>query len=86
MRKPKRPNMVDAMNLQPVAAVTMRAEKPSGPKYRPHVSLYLPPKAMRLVKEIAMESDCRPHDVIVRGINKVFAEYGKPTVAELGEE
>jgi hypothetical protein len=46
-------------------------------------SLYIPRAAYRKVKEIAIASDRRPHDVIMEGIDLVLAKYGCPSLAKL---
>ncbi len=48
-----------------------------------HTSLYLPPAALRQLKEIALLDDCKPHDIIVAALDAYFERRGRPSVAEL---
>jgi len=49
-------------------------------------SLYLPPQANRKLKEIALAKECKVHDLVIAGIDKVLSENGFPTVEELGNK
>ena len=48
-----------------------------------HTSLYLPPAALRQLKELALLDDCKPHDIIVAALDAYFERRGRPSVAEL---
>ncbi|MGJ8690831.1 MAG: hypothetical protein ACSHXZ_15090 [Gammaproteobacteria bacterium] len=48
-------------------------------------SLYLPPEAHRKLKEIAFAKDCKMHDLVIDGVNRVLSENGYPTVKELAK-
>ena len=45
-------------------------------------SLYLPPKALKRLKELALSKDCKVHDLVIQGIDHVLTREGFPTVAE----
>ncbi|MBO9479744.1 hypothetical protein J7382_19550 [Shimia sp. R11_0] len=45
-------------------------------------SLYLPPKALRKLKELALSKDCKVHDLYIQGIDHVLKSEGFPTVKE----
>ena len=59
----------------PVAPV-VASEKPV------KTSLYLPPKALKRLKEIALAQDCKVHDLVLQGLDHVLTSQGFPTVAE----
>lgn len=61
------------------------APKPAPAATTVKTSLYLPPKAHRKLKEIALAQDCKVHDLVVQGIDKVLAENGFPAVHELAK-
>ena len=69
------------------AALLARALYDEMPKPRPHphMSLYIGKPVQRTLKEIALEYDCRPHDILIQAIDLVFARYGRPSVAELSK-
>lgn len=48
-------------------------------------SLYLPPQAHRKLKEIAFAMDCKVHDLVIEGVNKVLKDKGFPSVSELAK-
>lgn len=48
-----------------------------------HTSLYLPPAALRQLKELALLDGCKPHDIIVAALDAYFERRGRPSVAEL---
>ncbi|UOA30235.1 hypothetical protein [Pseudosulfitobacter sp. DSM 107133] len=45
-------------------------------------SLYLPPKALKRMKELALAQDCKVHDLVIQGVDHVLTSKGFPTVAE----
>ena len=49
----------------------------------PHMSLYVGKRVQRALKEIALEYDRKPHDVLIEAVDMVLQRYGRPTVAEL---
>jgi hypothetical protein len=65
-----------AGNVVHVAPKLVRAD-------RPHVSLYLDKRVQRVIKEIALTYDRKPHDLYIEAVNLLLRSYGKPTVAEI---
>ena len=49
----------------------------------PHMSLYVGKRVQRALKEIALEYDRKPHDILIEAVDMVLQRYGRPTVAEL---
>ena len=49
----------------------------------PHMSLYVGKRVQRALKEIALEYDRKPHDILIEAVDMVLRRYGRPTVAEL---
>ncbi len=58
----------------------------SARKDRPHTTLYLPKKVQRVIKEIALHYDCKPHDLYLQGINMMLAHYGRPSIDDISKE
>jgi hypothetical protein len=52
-------------------------------KDKPHVSLYLDKRVQKVIKEIALAYDRKPHDLYIEGINLMLRSYGKGTVDEI---
>ncbi len=48
-------------------------------KFVPNVSLYLDPTVIRRIKRMAIELDCRPHDLLVEGVNLMLRKHGQPS-------
>ena len=89
MAKPARPSMISDLLREPesappavetpLVAVLSRRERPD----IVHSSIYVPKAAYRKLREIALVSECKVHDLILRGIDAVLLEHGHPTTAEL---
>lgn len=41
------------------------------------VTVYLPKAAYRFVKQVALELEKRPHDLLIQGIELMLAQHGK---------
>lgn len=52
---------------------------------QPHMSLYVGKAVQRELKQIALEYDRRPHDVLIEAVDLVLARYGRAGVAELSK-
>ncbi len=64
--------------------VTAKPKAESEPaKARHHTTLYLDRSVQKVIKEIAIQYDRRPHDLYIEGINLMLAQYGKPTIKEI---
>ena len=50
---------------------------------KPHVSLYLAKAVQREIKRIAIDYDCKPHDLLIEAVNLMLAKYGRPCIAEI---
>jgi hypothetical protein len=82
--------MISDLLRQPESAPPAITEEPIAPapsrRVRPdivHSSIYVPKPAYRKLREIALVSECKVHDLILRGIDAVLREYGHPTTEEL---
>ncbi len=42
-----------------------------------HTSIYIPKAIYRAIRSIAIEQDCKPHDLLIEGIGMVLAENKK---------
>jgi hypothetical protein len=49
------------------------------------VSLYLDKRVQRVIKEIALAYDRKPHDLYIEAINMMLRSYGKGTVADTAQ-
>ena len=58
-------------------------EAPRARKDRPHTTLYIGKKAQKVIKEIALQYDCKPHNLYIEGLNLMLAKYGKPPISEI---
>ncbi len=58
----------------------------TGRKDRPHTTLYLPKRVQRVIKEIALQYDCKPHDLYLQGINLMLAHYGRPSIEDISKD
>jgi hypothetical protein len=45
------------------------------------VTLYLPKPVYRLIKQMALDFERRPHDLLLEGIDLLLARYGKSIAA-----
>jgi len=62
------------------------AEKPTAQKLNPDVirtSIYLPRPVYRRLKEIALTTDQKVHDLFMEGIDAALRKYGHPGISEL---
>ena len=51
----------------------------------PHMSLYIGKKVQRVLKEIALEYDRKPHDLLLEAVDMMLRRYGRPSIGELSE-
>jgi hypothetical protein len=43
----------------------------------PHTSFYCTPAVLKALKEIAVENNCKVHDLLVEGVRGVLAQHGR---------
>jgi hypothetical protein len=55
-------------------------------KDRPHTTLYLSKKVQRVIKEIALQYDRKPHDLYLEGINLMLTQYGRPSINDISKD
>lgn len=48
-----------------------------------HTTLYLDKQVRKVIKEIALHYDRKPHDLYLEGIEMMLAHYGKPSIKEI---
>ena len=81
--------METGQGANPATSSVVEFEPKSKPtKKAPTVksSLYLPPNAHRLLKEIAFAKNCKVHDLFIEGIDHVLTGKGYATVEELSKK
>ena len=54
-------------------------------KDRPHTTLYLDKRAIRAIKEIALQYDRKPHDLYLEGIDMMLTHYGRPSLKDISK-
>ena len=85
--KPSRPSlelMAGGVAPKPVADPPVEAVTP--PPVRRgvlHTSIYIDKRVQRVIREIALVYDLRPHDIYLEGIDLVLKRYGRPSIAEI---
>jgi len=62
------------------------SEKQRKPDPRLHTSIYVDRAVMRKLREIALASDRRPHDLIMEGIDLVLEKHGFPAGAKISRK
>jgi hypothetical protein len=68
---------------KPIAPSAPRVRAPRAD--RPHVSVYISKAAQRVFKDIAHDYQIKVHDLYREGFDLVLRSYGKPSLAEIGE-
>ena len=74
----------EASRVAPLDVVTL--QRPDVIASRPkasHTSLYLSPAVLKAIRQIALDLDRRPHDLLVEGVDLMLAKYGRPSIAEI---
>jgi hypothetical protein len=87
----KRPSLIAGLitpqpDLTPEAQGVARIEPAPAQKPNPDVtrtSIYLPKPVYRRLKEIALATDRKVHDLFIEGIDATLRKYGHPGVSEL---
>jgi hypothetical protein len=72
--------------LNPYAANAQSVALKKALKAAPHMSLYVGKRVQRVLKEIALEYDRKPHDILIEAVDLVLQRYGRPTVAKLSAD
>jgi hypothetical protein len=68
-----RAEMKGAKEVRP----SLRATKKAGVADVDKVTLYLPKPVYRLIKQMALDFERRPHDLLLEGIDLLLIRYGK---------
>jgi hypothetical protein len=78
--KSKTEQPVDAPQAE--AQAQERTGEPKRPNVKQHTA-YLPLAVHEQLRKLAFEENCKMHDYLVEGLDRVFADRGLPTVKEL---
>ncbi|MGO9941381.1 MAG: hypothetical protein ACLPIC_01190 [Rhodoblastus sp.] len=70
---------------QPPQSISAPAPATQGRKDRPHVSLYLDKKVQRVIKEVALQYDKKPHDLYLEAIDLMLTHYGRASIKDLSK-
>jgi hypothetical protein len=69
----------------PKAAAPEPAPKPERRRAgdRPHTTIYLDPAVTKAIRRLALELDCKPHDLLIEGVNLMLERHGMPSIEQL---
>ncbi len=56
------------------------------PKTYDKATVYLPRQALRRLKQMALDHDCRINDFLQEGVDMMLAKYGQPSLKEFGKK
>ncbi len=70
---------------QPPQNISAPVPTAHGRKDRPHVSLYLDKKVQRVIKEVALQYDKKPHDLYLEAIDLMLTHYGRASIKDLSK-
>jgi hypothetical protein len=73
--------MQPAPSSEPLQEPTPAPARPS----RTHTTIYLHKRVLHELKVIALDYDCKPHDLLIKGVDMMLAHYGRPSVEELSK-
>ena len=92
-RNKRKPMTVDAIlddGAQDTATINVKEIKQEqGAGQRAHVkqlTLYLPHPVYRLLRELAFHEERRMHSLVMEGLDRLFADRGVASIAELTRE
>lgn len=87
--QPAAPTAAEATKVvelkQPPQSSSTPAPAAPGRKDRPHVSLYLDKKVQRVIKEVALQYDKKPHDLYLEAIDLMLTHYGRASIKDLSK-
>ncbi len=49
-------------------------------------TVYLPRSALKRLKQMALDHECRVNDFLQEGVDMMLAKYGQPSLKEFGEK
>lgn len=67
----------------PPPAAPPAARSPARTAKYPSVTVYLPPKAIRLVKELALDENRRMTDILAEAVSEYLVKRGHPSLDQL---
>lgn len=67
----------------PPASVGQGAPKARVRSDASHTTLYLDKAVRKVIKEIALHFDRKPHDLYLEGIDLMLAHYGRPSIKQI---
>jgi hypothetical protein len=87
--QPAAPTAAEAAKVvelkQPPQSTSTPVPAAPGRKDRPHVSLYLDKKVQRVIKEVALQYDKKPHDLYLEAIDLMLTHYGRASIKDLSK-
>jgi hypothetical protein len=79
MSSKRRPSLIEGLELEKEKKASKEEAAPTKIRNLPqvqHTSVYIPREAHRRLREIAVAEDCKPHDLIMEGVNLVLRKRG----------
>jgi hypothetical protein len=82
---PEAPRVQDTSSARAdVPAGARQTARTARAKY-PSVTVYLPRRAVRLIKELALEEERRISDILADAVNEYLQKRGHPSIEQLSE-
>jgi hypothetical protein len=86
MAKHPRPSLDAFVHPDPVpAAPAAKAAAPQTSTRAPSLTVYLPPKTIRRLKEIGLEENRRLTDILAEAVDQWLVKNGHPSLDQLSE-
>ncbi len=83
----KRPSLEDFTKAASAPKPAAKSAEPEperrGRQDRPHTTLYLDPAVTKAIRRLAVELDCKPHDLLLEGVNLMLERHGLPSIEQL---
>ena len=52
-------------------------------KDRPHTTIYLDRRVMKVIRQTAADLEVKPHDLLIQGVDLMLAHHGRPSIAKI---
>jgi hypothetical protein len=49
----------------------------------PHVSIYISDEVNKVIRKLALDLDCKAHDLYLEGIDLMLKAHGRPSIAKI---
>lgn len=79
------PSVMEQAQEAPTPISTPSPATPGARAKYPSATIYLPPRAIRLLKEISLEENRRLTDILAEALNEWLVRKGHPSLEQLGQ-